>query len=63
VGYFGTVILYMIILPRLNVKWKVCSHGVNKFTTKMKTGTRPGLLDKDHSGRDYGFRHVIPFFI
>jgi hypothetical protein len=31
VDYFGTMILSMIILPRLDVNWKLCCHAVKKI--------------------------------
>jgi hypothetical protein len=35
VGYFGTMIPSVIILPRLNVNWNMCCHGINKFYNKI----------------------------
>jgi hypothetical protein len=43
VGYFVTMILSVIILPRLNVNWKMCCHAADKFYSK-KCELRPTSL-------------------
>lgn len=47
----GTMILAMIILPRLYMKWKVCCHAVKKLY-KQKCQMEPDRFAKYRSFRE-----------
>jgi hypothetical protein len=63
VDYFVTMIPSVIILPSMNMEYKMCCHAIKKFYKKkiiMQAETERSLQNTSYSGRDQNFRQVLP---